>query len=138
VIIAAVIGVCIVVGAIVGAFVWYGTALRDAERRTADARVNDETKAGRIAILETDLATQTARADSEHRRADALDDELENVASDGDADGARGRVLSRWKRQREASATAAATGGGGSGAVPAQPAPAPAGSRVDRDGLEKP
>ena len=102
-----------------------------ASERTADARVNDTEKAGRIAVLEADLKTQTARADNEERRADALDHELDQVAADGDAAGARERVLARWRRQ--AGSDPVPAGSGGSGPVPQDGTAAPA---VDRDALD--
>lgn len=111
----------------------------DAERRCADARVDASTKAGTIAVLTADLKTSRAEVADEKARADALDDVLDEVAADGDAAGARGRVLQRWTRQAAAGgANPDAPGGDGTGAVSVQ---APAGGTIladDRDALVRP
>lgn len=131
----AIIAVALVVAAIVGAFVWFGSKLLTASRETADARVNDERKASQIAILTATLETEKARADAEQRRADALDEELDHVAEDGDVAGARERVLSRYKRQ--AGAGAVPTTDEDPDGVHADTPPAAVGA-VDREGLERP
>lgn len=107
--------------------------IRDGERRCADARVDAENKAGRLAIAASDIATQKNRADAEKERADALDQELDTVASDGDAAGARERVL---RRQARTQATDAA-GGGDAGKVPGGGSH-PAVARGPGDDLAKP
>lgn len=95
----------------------------DAEQRCADARVNDATKAGQIAVLSADLQTARRDAADEKARADALDLVLDDVAADGDANGARARVLSKWARQAHAAGTDPdAADGGGSGPMPVEPA----------------
>lgn len=132
---AAVIAVAVVIGAIVGGFVWFGMALRDAERRTADARVSDQGKSGEIAIAHATVRTERERGDAEQRRADALDEELDHVAEDGDVAGARERVLSRYKRQAAAGAVPAP--GDDPDGVHADTPPAAVGA-VDREGLERP
>lgn len=129
------IAIAAAVIATVAAFVTLIVMLREAERRTADARVNDATKAGRIAILEAEVKTQTARGDSEQRRADALDQELDAVAADGDVAGARERVLARWRRQ--AGSDPVPPAGDSASAVHDEPAANPV-AVVDRDGLERP
>lgn len=129
------IAIAAAVIATVAAFVTLIVMLREAERRTADARVNDATKAWRIAILEAEVKTQTARGDSEQRRADALDKELDAVAADGDVAGARERVLARWRRQAGSDPVPAA--GDGTSAVHDEPAANPV-AVVDHDGLDRP
>lgn len=117
------------------AFAWWCTAqIRDAERRTADARVGETSKAGQLAIAAADIATQKARADHEKERADALDDVLEEAASDGDAAGARSRVLRRLTRK---TANAEPAGGGDAERVP-DGGPDPSVARPTGDGLLKP
>jgi hypothetical protein len=118
----------VVLLAIVSLVVWLAVSL-------GDARVNDATKAGRIAILEAEVKTQTARGDSEQRRADALDEELEAVALDGDAAGARGRVLARWKRK--AGDDSVPTAGGDPSPVHDATAASAVGSGASED-LERP
>ncbi len=132
---AAIIAVALVVAAIVGAFMWFGGKVFSLGRELADARVHDERKASTIALQAAHLETEKARGDMEQRRADALDEELDHVAEDGDVAGARERVLARYRRQA------------GGGAVPAPDqdpdavhvdTPAAAVAPVDRDGLEQP
>lgn len=124
----AVFGV-VALGAVIAlALKWGG-----AEGRVADFRVADEHKAGQLAIKDATITTWTDKANSEERRADALDKELDQVAADGDVAGARERVLARWKRQ--AGGDSVPPAGGGAGSVPQV---APTGAAVDRDALEPP
>lgn len=98
------------------AFAWWAiAAVRSAERTTADARVDATSKAGQLAIAASDIAAHKARADYWKGQADALDLELETVAADGDAAGARERVLRRQARTDRADT--ATTGGGSAGGV---------------------
>lgn len=126
-----------VVVIVVIAFSWWCAAqLRDAERRTAQARVSEADTKGKLVIMTADRDTQKLRGDYQERRADALDQELDTVAlDDPDPVRARGRVLSKL-RAAEAAGTAA---GGDPGAVPggeAKPDPEVAG-QLD-DALERP
>lgn len=110
-----------------------------AEQRCADARVDATTKAGQIAIGAADLATMSNVAANEKARADALDDVLDQVATDGDAAGARSRVLSRWSRK--AAPTGAdpnAADGAGASALPHEAATGAASVAHDRDALIRP
>lgn len=126
-------GVLVIVGAMF-ALAW---AMRDAEHRAADARVNDATKAGELAIKNKTIADLEERADRAERHADALDKELDQVAQDGDAASARERVLARWKRK--AGTDPVPTPDGDPGAMLAgSGGERSAGSPVDRDGLERP
>lgn len=97
--IAGIIGGSVAVVAIAIIIASLAFALRDAERRTADARVDATNKAGQLAIAAADVATWKNTAADESRRANALDDILDEVATSGDAAGARSRVLSRWARE---------------------------------------
>lgn len=108
-------------------------ALRSAERARADAEVGRAIAHGQVAIAMADVATWKATAERERRRADALDDVLDDVATDGDAAGARGRVLSRWARGTDVDDPAP------DGPDPAEvpTGKAPEGAR-DRDGLLTP
>lgn len=128
--IAAIIAGGVVVVALIS-FAWWAIAtVREGERRCADARVDASSKAGQLAIAASDIATHKARGDREKERADALDQELESVAIDGDAAGARDRVL---RRQARTEGTTDTTGGGDAGLVPVGgPDPAVA-SRSDDD-----
>lgn len=122
---------------VVGALFALAWAMRDAEHRAADARVNDATKAGQIAIKDKTIADLEERADRAERHADALDKELDQVAQDGDAASARERVLARYRRK--AGADPVPTADGDPGAVLAGSGGAgAAGSRVGGDGLERP
>ncbi|HUS27551.1 MAG TPA: hypothetical protein VMZ53_03555 [Kofleriaceae bacterium] len=127
------IAVSLAVAAIAGAFVWFGVALRNAQQTAADARVDAANKAGRLAIAAADVATQKNRADDEKERADALDQELETVAADGDAAGARERVLRRKARAASADSTARDDSGEVRGGRPD-----PAVARRPDDDLAKP
>lgn len=89
----------------------------DAELRCADARVDATTKAGQLAIGASDIATARRDAADEKARADALDDVLDEVATTGDAAGARSRVLSRWSRETPAAGTNPDAAGGGAAHV---------------------
>lgn len=128
-----VIAICVFGVAALGVILFVIVKWANAAGGAADARVNDATKAGRIAILEADLKTQTERGNTEERRADALDKELDQVAADGDVAGARDRVLARWKRQ--AGPDPVPTGNGDPSPVPVV---APTTAPVDRDALEPP
>jgi hypothetical protein len=123
------VAVATLAGAIV-ALVWLSHQLGKTAGREADARVNVARLEGRLAVALTDVDTQTDRADTEQRRADAFDDLLDQVALTGDATGARARVLARYTR-------AAKADGLHPGAV--STVPGPAGEPVvDRDGLIRP
>jgi len=99
-------------------------ALRSAEQRAADARVLVAERDGQITVLRVDVDSLKRAVAFEKRRADAFDQELDQIANDGDAAGARARVLQRWQREDQAS-TAAATGRGDSaGGVRDEPAAA--------------
>jgi uncharacterized membrane protein YccC len=136
-VIPAIVGGGVALFVIVGAMFALAWAMRDAEHRAADARVNDATKAGQIAIKDKTIADLEQRAERAERHADALDKELDQVAQDGDAASARDRVLARWARQARTNPDAPAGGdqsavlGDGSGERGAV-------ERVDRDGLERP
>lgn len=80
--------------------------VRSAEQRAADARVDAQTKAGELAVALANAATQKARADTEQRRADALDDLLAMHASDGPVDGAYERLVRKWLDTRKGTNTA--------------------------------
>lgn len=97
-------------------------ALRDASVQLADARVNDATKAGAIAIRDAEIATLRNSLDTETHRADALDDDLAKADEHPDPVGARDRVLASWRAARAGAPVAA---GGAPGPVLA---PTPAGS----------
>lgn len=122
-----------VVAAVAIALTVLGLALRTAERHASDARVHDAEKAGQLAIAKAAIASYTAALASEKARADALDDALDEAATDGDAAGARSRVLRRWAKERGDPDPAADHG---AGAVPASPAAAPARSGDDLLPLE--
>lgn len=110
----AIFGGSLAVAALVSAFVAFAKAL-DAERRCADARVNDATKAGRIAVQEATITSLQGAVEAQKRRADAFDAVLEEVAVNGDAAGARARVLARL--EHDAGAGPAAAGGADPGTV---------------------
>ncbi len=105
-----------------------GLALRTAERNTGDARVHDAEKAGQIAIAVATIASLREAVAIEKARADALDDALDEAATDGDAAGARSRVLQRWAKARHDTDT---TPDHDPGAVSAAPATAPTRSPDD-------
>lgn len=128
--VAAAVAVC----AIVGAFVAMAFAMRNAERERGAALTEGARKDGEIAIAHATIKTERDRGDTEERRADALDAEMDQVALDGDVGGARGRVLSRYRRKAGIPVPAP---GDGASAVHVEPAPDGL-SVVDRDGLERP
>lgn len=131
---AAIIAVCVLVAVIVGAFLKLALMVRDSDERASDYRAADTAGAGTIAILKAEVATHKNVAETERRRADALDDELARVAADGDVAGARERVLARWRRQ--AGGDPVPTTGDGAGPVPASEGGATA--PFNRDALERP
>jgi hypothetical protein len=110
----AILSSSIALAALAGATYAFVRAL-DAERRCADARVNDATKAGAVAIMQATVTTLESAVAAQKRRADALDHVLDEVATDGDAAGARARVLARL--EREAGPDPAAPGGADPGPV---------------------
>lgn len=104
----------VALAAVAGAVFAFVRAL-DAERRCADARVNDATKAGALAIADTEVRSLRAAVAAWERKAHALDKVLDEVATDGDAAGARSRVLARL--EREAGADPAGSSGDDSDAM---------------------
>ena len=123
----------VIVVAVLGATALAGVValagwLRAALRELADMRVADATKAGTIALQRAEIGTIAAALAAEKRRADALDDELEEVADDGDVAGARERVLQRWLAGRADPAGAADHG---EGTVPTSPTAGAAGPSDD-------
>jgi hypothetical protein len=133
--IAGLIGGAATVIVVAGILVAMAFAIRNAEQRAADARVDAANKAGQLAIAAADIATWKNTATDERRRADALDDVLDEVATSGDAAGARSRVLSRWARAGDSATDPKPAAGDGSHAVPAPP---PAATAADRDSLIRP
>lgn len=115
----------LVLGALTVAFLIMALDIRDAERRVADARVDAQTRAGQLAIAESNAATERARADNEKRRADALDDLLATYADAGPVDGSYERLLQKW---RSARTDTGAPDGAGRGAVLATSATSVSGS----------
>lgn len=107
--------------------------IRNAEQRCADARVDASTKAGQLAIATADIATWKNTAAAEKERADALDDVLDEVATSGDAAGARSRVLSQWTRKHAGTGPHAADGAG-----PIAVPPSPAAESPGPEGLLRP
>lgn len=97
-----------------------------------EARVQIARLEGRLTVALTDVENQTKRADTEQRRADAFDDQLDQVALSGDAAGARVRVLARTTR-----AAAAETSSRDQGILSTIPGPEGA-AVVDREGLLRP
>lgn len=121
------------IGAIGGlAFKWNG-----AEQRCADYRVADTSKAGQLAIAAKEIADLKERADHEERRADALDQELEQVAQDGDAASARERVLARYRR-KAGSDSVPATDGDQGAVLAGRSGDGEPVKAVGRDDLERP
>lgn len=108
--------------------------IRDAERRCADARVDAQLNAGKLAITSANETTWRLNAANEKRRADALDDLIAKHAG-GDAGPVAGsyeRLLQEW---RSASKGADAAGSAGAGAVSADPpADPPGGLRLIKPG----
>lgn len=97
-------------------------ALRSAEQRAADARVLVAERDGKIGVQVISIDSLKRAVAFEKRRADAFDAELDQIATDGDAAGARSRVLQLWSRQDEAAgADPAADSGDGAGAVHHEP-----------------
>lgn len=101
------------------AIVVLALALRDATAQLADARVNDATKAGTIAIRNAEIATLRNSLDTEAKRADALDDDLAKADQHPDPVGARDRVLASW---RDARSNPTAPAGGTPGGMSTKPA----------------
>lgn len=128
--VAAAVAVC----AIVAAFVAMAFAMRNAERERGAALTDGARKDGEIAIAHATIKTERDRGDTEERRADALDSELDQVALDGDAGGARGRVLSRYRRK---AGIALPAPGDSAGPVHVEPTANSVGV-VGRNGLERP
>lgn len=121
---ASIIGGSIAVVVVAGIIAALAFALRSAEQRCADARVGEATKAGQLAIGAAEIATWKLIATKERDRANALDDLLDEVATSGDAAGARSRVLSRWARD-VSDVPATTAGHNDHDAVPPTPAPEP-------------
>ena len=117
----------VVVALAIVALTVLGLAIRSSERSAADARVDAQGKAGKIALDAATIATLTRALDDERARTRALDQALDDAATTGDVDGARDRVLRRWA-QRASGAGADAADGGGAVAVPPGAAASPAGS----------
>lgn len=129
-----ILGGALAVIAVAGIIAGLAFAVRGAEQRCADARVGEATKAGQLAIAAAEIATWKNTAADEKARADALDDVLDEVATSGDAAGARSRVLSRWAKAMPG-ADSSATTGHDPGGVPASP---PAATAALGDGLIAP
>jgi hypothetical protein len=110
--------------------VWLAHRLVTGAERLADTRVHESEIAGDLRVANADTKTQADRADNEQRRADALETLLDDMALDGDAAGARARVLARYARAR-------ATAGARPSPVPADP-DADTVSVVGRDDLIRP
>lgn len=115
---AAIIACAVAMLGIAGIMLTIALKLRDAEQRAAEARINDERKAGTIALRDKSIEDLKAAVAVEKRRADAFDAELDQVAQDGDTAGARERVHRLWLRQDKAASDDPAVDGGDSpGAV---------------------
>ena len=95
----AIIAGALAVIAIVGVITLLAIKALNAANATADARVREQDALGKLAIAVSNEAQQKARADRQEERANGLDAELEAVALDGDAAGARERVLRRLERK---------------------------------------
>lgn len=95
--------------------------IRDAERRCADARVDAQLNAGKLALASADVTTWKYKALTEERRANALDDLISKHAGDdaGPLAGSFDRLLEEWRSARK---VAAATNSAGADPMPAQAA----------------
>lgn len=128
--------IAIVIGALGAGAMWMIAFydIRDAERRCADARVDAQLNAGKLAIASANETTWRLNAAAEKRRADALDDLIAKHAG-GDAGPVAGsyeRLLQEW---RSAGKGADAAGGAGASAVSADPpADPPGGLRLIKPG----
>jgi hypothetical protein len=121
-VIVAVVALALALAAAVGGLITFGLKLAGAERRCGDARSDESALAVRLEVAIANTHNESARADDEKRRADALDDLLASAAVSGPVDGSFDRLLQSWRDAR-----ARAAGGTGAGAVPAKTAPAKAG-----------
>ena len=108
--------------------------VRDAEQRCANARVDAQLNAGKLALAAADATTWKYKALTEERRANALDDLIaKHAGSDaGPVAGSFERLLEEWRSARKVAATA---NGPGPDAVPAPPAAGTSGPGL---GLVKP
>lgn len=114
------------------------SAAKDAETASATDAAGLR---GELAIAKATIDTKTNEADTERKRANALDDALAQAeqAMEADPRGALARLLAGWKSRgvpRVPDATAGSAAVSAPGAMLAQPAPTSA--AVDRDSLLKP
>ncbi len=92
----------VTLAAAIGCLAWLSHRLVTLADRAADVRVHEAELIAQLAIAQGNTKLQANRADIESRRADALEDFLDQVATDGDVAGARARVLARYARSRPA------------------------------------
>jgi len=136
-----VLGVAIVIGVVVvvvtGAMLTLALALRSATKEAGKQEARGDAYVVRLEVAVANGKNESARADFEKGRADALDAAIAKLAADavGPVDGAFAELL-----QAASAARAGAAGRSGAGVVPDAGAPGgEAGAdRDDPDGLLKP
>ena len=92
--IAAVVALAVALAASVGGLIVLALKWGDAERRGGDARADESGMAVRLEVAVANTHNESARADEEKRRADAIDAQYQKLLASGAVAGADGELSS--------------------------------------------